>query len=55
MLHVPKKITAEITSPYEILGLKDLPFPTDPVVNPYSYDSRRNGTILLLPRKSCKK
>jgi len=32
-------------SPYHSLGLKDLPFPTDPVVNLYSDDPRRNGTI----------
>jgi hypothetical protein len=32
-------------SPFERFGLRDLPFPTDPVVNPYSADPRRNGMI----------
>lgn len=45
MLNLPKRTTAKIQSPYEPLGLKDLPFPTEPVVDPYSYDERRNGTI----------
>ena len=45
MLNLPKRGTTRIQSPYEALGLKDLPFPTEPVVDPYSYDERRNGTI----------
>ena len=45
MLNLPKRSTKKIASPYEALGLKDLPFPTEPVVDPYSYDERRNGTI----------
>jgi len=32
-------------NPYAKLGLRDLPFPADPVVNLYSADPRRNGTI----------
>ena len=45
MLNLPKRSATPIRSPYESLGLKDLPFPTEPVVDPYSYDERRNGTI----------
>ena len=36
---------APTVSPYESLGLKDLPFPTEPVVDPYNTDPRRNGAI----------
>lgn len=32
-------------SVYEILGLTDLPFSSDPVLDPYSADPRRNGRI----------
>lgn len=45
MLHLPKKSSVPTESRYAPLGLRDLPFPTDPVVNPYSDDPRRNGTI----------
>ena len=45
MIHLPKKSTLPTETRYTSLGLKDLPFPTDPVVNPYSTDPRRNGTI----------
>ena len=45
MLHLPRRSNAPSQSRYAPLGLKDLPFPTDPVVNPYSTDPRRNGTI----------
>ncbi len=45
MVQLPKRSTASNPSPYESLGLKDLPFPNEPAVNPYSTDPRRNGTI----------
>jgi len=45
MLKLPKKAAGGTPSRYELLGLKDLPFPTEPVVDPYSHDERRNGTI----------
>ncbi len=45
MVHLPKKPTAPAQSPYYSLGLNDLPFPTEAVVNLYSDDPRRNGTI----------
>ncbi len=45
MLHLPKKSSVLTQSRYEPLGLKDLPFPTVPVVDPYSPDPRRNGII----------
>lgn len=45
MVKLPKKNTKASPSPYASLGLTDLPFPTEPVVNPYSNDARRNGTI----------
>ena len=53
MLNLPKKSLAPTSSPYQSLGLRDLPFPTEPVVNPYSPDPRRNGTIYAeLPAKA---
>ncbi len=45
MLRLPKKSSVPSRSLYEPLGLRDLPFPTDPVVDPYNADPRRNGTI----------
>ncbi len=45
MLQLPRKSSTPSASPYSQLGLRDLPFPTEPVVNPYSQDPRRNGTI----------
>jgi len=45
MIRLPRKSASTENSLYHSLGLKDLPFPTDPVVNPYSDDPRRNGTI----------
>lgn len=42
---LPRSTKEPPPSPYERLGLRDLPFPTDPVVNLYSGDPRRNGTI----------
>lgn len=44
-IHLPKKNTASIGSKYELLGLKDMPFPSDGFVDPYSTDPRTNGTI----------
>ena len=44
-IHLPKKTTGSISSPYELLGLRDLPFPTDGFVDPYSTDPRTNGSI----------
>jgi hypothetical protein len=45
MVAIPKRGTGISKSPYTLLGLKDLPFPTEPVVDPYNSDPRRNGTI----------
>ena len=45
MIHLPIRSKTPRRSPYEGLGLTDQPFPTEPVVNPYSQDARRNGTI----------
>lgn len=45
MLQLPKKATVPSESPYAKLGLRDLPFPTEPVVDPYNVDPRRNGAI----------
>ncbi len=33
------------SSPYAVFGLKDLPFPTEPVIDPQSTDPRENGAI----------
>jgi len=43
--HLPKKSVSVAKSPYEALGLTDLPFPNAPVVDPYSTDARLNGSI----------
>ncbi len=45
MLNLPRRETAPITSPYEQLGLTDLPFPLEPFLDPYNEDPRRNGSI----------
>lgn len=45
MLHLPRTSDVPTASIYEQLGLKDMPFPNTPVVDPYSNDARRNGTI----------
>lgn len=39
------KDDAGTPSIYEVLGLRDLPFSSDPVLDPYSGDPRRNGQI----------
>lgn len=44
-MFIPKRAAGAVKSRYELLGLRDLPFPTEAVLNPYSYDERRNGTI----------
>jgi hypothetical protein len=44
-LHLPRKSATQAKSPYEKLGLRDLPFPNNPVVNPYGTDDRLNGAI----------
>lgn len=44
-LHLPLGSTNKTTSPYNFLGLRDLPFPSEPVVDPYNSDPRRNGSI----------
>ena len=45
MLNLPRRQTAPVSSPYERLGLTDLPFPPEPVLDPYSNDPRRDGSI----------
>jgi len=42
---LPKRSGAIIPSKYEPLGLRDLPFPPNAVLNPYSSDERTNGSI----------
>ena len=41
----PKRQAASVPSLYELLGFRDLPFPSEPVVDPSSEDPRRNGAI----------
>jgi len=45
MLELPKRGATHTTSKYAPLGLKDMPFPETPLVDPYSSDPRRNGGI----------
>ncbi len=45
MLQLPKKGNTPPVSIYSPLGLRDLAFPTEPVVDPYNTDPRRNGSI----------
>lgn len=45
MLNLPHRPSQPTTSPYEKLGLKDLPFATAPLIDPNSVDPRRNGEI----------
>ena len=45
MLQIPRPSTHPVASPYEKLGLKDLPFPSVAVSDPYNSDPRRNGAI----------
>lgn len=44
-IHLPKRTTTAIGSKYELLGLRDLPFPDGGFVDPYSTDPRINGSI----------
>ena len=45
MLRLPQRPAQPATSPYEKLGLQDLPFATEPLIDPNSIDPRRNGAI----------
>lgn len=45
MLHIPRPAASPLPSKYAPLGLRELPFPNEPVVNPYSSDDRTNGRI----------
>ena len=45
MLQIPRPVTGTFPSKYAPLGLKELPFPNEAVVNPYSSDPRKNGSI----------
>lgn len=45
MVTLPIRSQAPAESPYNRLGLKDLPFPSEPVADPYSQDPRQNGAI----------
>ena len=44
-MQIPIRRPQQTESPYEKFGLKDLPFPVTPVVDPYNTDPRRNGAI----------
>jgi hypothetical protein len=44
-IQLPKKSPTEVRSKYELLGLRDMPFPSDGFVDPYSTDPRTNGSI----------
>lgn len=44
-LKLPIRSTVQTHSKYEPLGLRDMPFPFQPVLNPYSHDPRNNGMI----------
>jgi hypothetical protein len=44
-IHLPKRSATPISSKYELLGLRDMPFPSDGFVDPYSSDPRINGSI----------
>ena len=45
MVQLPRRPSHPSTSPYEKLGLRDLPFATEPMIDPNSPDPRRNGEI----------
>ena len=45
MLQLPNRGSQQTQSPYERLGLRDLPFPATAVADPYNTDPRRNGAI----------
>jgi hypothetical protein len=44
-LNLPRRSQAVVSSRYEPLGLRDLPFPQEGFIDPYSDDPRRNGGI----------
>jgi hypothetical protein len=44
-LRLPKRSATATSSKYAPLGLRDLPFPINAVLNPYSPDPRTNGSI----------
>ncbi|MCY4584018.1 MAG: hypothetical protein OXE50_14670 [Chloroflexi bacterium] len=48
MVQLPRRPTSATPSPYHALGLKDLPFPTTAISDPYNSDPRRNGTIYAI-------
>ena len=45
MITLPRRTSVPTVSRYAGLGLRDLPFSTEPVINPYSTDPRNNGAI----------
>lgn len=45
MLNLPRRRNEPVSSPFKRFGLTDLPFPTEPLLDPYSRDPRRNGSI----------
>lgn len=47
-MQIPRPTKNPIPSKYSILGMKELPFPNEAVVNPYSNDSRKNGSIYAI-------
>ncbi|MCY4475626.1 MAG: hypothetical protein OXC83_09370 [Chloroflexi bacterium] len=49
MLNLPRRPTEPKPSIYESLGVRDLPFSPNPVLNPYSQDPRVNGMIYAQP------
>jgi hypothetical protein len=44
-ISLPMRSKSTVPSRYSPLGLRNLPFPLNPVLNPYSSDERINGTI----------
>ncbi len=44
-MQIPRPTKAPLLSKYTPLGMNDLPFPSNAVVNPYSTDPRINGSI----------
>ena len=45
MLRLPNRPTQQTASPYERLGMSELPFSSEPMIDPDSIDPRRNGAI----------
>lgn len=44
-MQIPRPSKTPLPSKYAPLGMKELPFPNEAVVNPYSSDPRKNGSI----------